>query len=138
MRTLDLCGSQKVGFENQPDNVLGSVPTSHNRPTLERFPHCCVVIRIWFIHHWVISLDIYSLTPMEVNKIQRTGISTEPWFSNFKKIGFLTTIDSLPVHHENHGFFDVLEIPGTNHFSNFHIFSLQKKWIRQSSGSENF
>jgi hypothetical protein len=73
---------------------------------------------------------------MEVNKIQRTGISTEPWFSNFKKIGFLTTTESLPVHHENQGFFDVLEMTGTNHFSNFDICSFQKKWNRQWSGSE--
>jgi hypothetical protein len=70
----------------------------------------------------------YILTyPMGVNKIQRTGICKELWFSNFKKIGFLTTTDSLSVHNENHWFFDVLEITGTNQFSNFDIFSFQKK-----------
>jgi hypothetical protein len=69
----------------------------------------------------------YSLTQWGVNKIQRTGISTEPWFSNFKTTGFLTTTDAGPVRHENHRFFDVLEITGTNHFSDFDIFSFQKK-----------
>jgi len=53
-----------------------------------------------------------------------------------KKIGFLTTTDSLPVHHEIHRFFDVWKITGTNRFSNFDIFSFQKKQNRQFSGSE--